>query len=81
MTFNLSLSILHENIGGYLELFNSIITAIYCLTALVSYAYSPPGAHSAAVIFQSVITPADETKNNDPNLGKTFDSKVQSKES
>jgi len=56
------------------------MTVIYYLTVLAGYACGPPGARSAAVIFQrtaSVITLADEApkkKKIDPYLGKTFDS-------
>lgn len=67
MAFKLSLRVLHENILRYFELFSSIITVIYFLTVLASYAYGPPGALAAAVIFQrtaSAITPADETEKN-----------------
>lgn len=64
MTFKLSLRISHENILRYSKLFNCNSAVIYCLTVWVSYVYGPPGACSAAVIFQrtvSVITLADET--------------------
>lgn len=82
MTFKSSLRILRENILRYF--FNAIITVIYCLTVLPSYVYGPPGARSAAVIFQrtvSVITLADETKKIMTQIReRPFDSKEQSEE-